>query len=101
MRLQRWGQMDSRPHGTRKRRFAAPGHSAPKSKNPSAPLKTGLILLTNNILKQYHRIQLLYYLHHVEISESAMTMQFAIENCVIRFSLSRVDSYPKMKKRKL
>ena len=97
MPLQRWGQMDSRPHGTRKRRFVAPGHSAPKSKNPSAPLKTGLILLTNNILKQCHRMQLLYFLHHVEISESAMTMQLAIEDCVIRFSLNRVDSYPNMK----
>jgi hypothetical protein len=101
MPLQRWGQMDSRPHVTRKRRFAAPSHSAPKSKNPSAPLKTGLILMTNNILKQCHRMQLVNFFHHVEISESSMTMQLAIEDCVIKFSLNRVGSYPKMKKRKL
>jgi len=41
------------------------------------------------------------FFHRVEISESAMTMQLAIEDCVIRFPLNRVDSYPKMKKRKL
>jgi len=29
-----------------------------------------------------------------------MTMQLAIEDCVIRFSLNRVYSYPKMEKRK-
>jgi hypothetical protein len=38
------------------------------------------------------------FFHHVEISETAMTKQLAIEDCVIRFSLNRVDSYPKMKK---
>jgi hypothetical protein len=41
------------------------------------------------------------FFHRVDISESAMTVQFAIEDCVIRFSLNRVGSYPKMKKRKL
>jgi len=57
--------------------------------------------MTNNILKQCHRMQLVNFFHRVEISEPAMTMQLASEDCVIRFSLNRVGSYPKMKKRKL
>ena len=101
MPLQRWGQMDSRPHGTRKRRFAAPGHRAPKSKNPSAPLKTGLIHLDEQYSETVPPHATVKFFHRVEISESAMTMQLAIEDCVIRFPLNRVDSYPKMKKRKL
>jgi hypothetical protein len=41
------------------------------------------------------------FFHNIEISETAMTKQLAIEDCVIRFSLNRVQSYPKMKKQKL
>jgi hypothetical protein len=101
MPLQRWGQMDSRPHGTRKRRFAAPSHGAPKSKNPSAPLKTGLNSLGEQHSETMPPHAIGKFFHNIEISETAMTKQLAIEDCVIRFSLNRVDSYPKMKKRKL
>jgi hypothetical protein len=81
--------------------FCGTGPQCSQVQKSECTPKTGLILLTNNILKQYHRMQVLFFLHHVEISGSAMTMQFAIEDFVIRFSLNRVDSYPKMKKRKL
>jgi hypothetical protein len=89
--------MDSRPHGTRKRRFAAPSHGAPKSKNPSAPLKTGLNSLGEQHSETMPPHAIGKFFHNIEISETAMTKQLAIEDCVIRFSLNRVDSYPKMK----
>ena len=54
--------------------------------------------MTNNILKQCHRMQLVNFFHRVEISEPAMTMQLASEDCVIRFSLNRVGFLPKDEK---